>query len=165
MKLISFKSHPAYQFGHVAEVRVAELLQSYGAYIIPSYAYSGSEEKAPKLNGIDHGFVIPDLDVALKTRVWVEVKRKTSPSFYRKTQDWVHGIPLRHYNDYLQVERITHCDVWIVFSDEHNIRCGRLAEIPIHHTYPGDKMSRGGMVFFNVLDLQPLEVLINEVSA
>lgn len=166
VKLINFKDDPRYKFGHVAELETAQTLQNHGAYIIPSYDYSGQgDDKAPRLSGLNESFVVPDLDVAaFGKRIWVEVKRKTAASLHRISGDYTHGIPIRHYTDYLKVEQITGCEVWIVFHDNEGIKCGKLSSLKIHHRYNGDKMSRGGMVFFNITHLLPIETLLNELT-
>jgi hypothetical protein len=160
-KVENFKDNPMYKFGHEAELQIEDLLKSHGAYIIPSYDYSGDDEKAPRLCGVYNTYVVPDLDVSFGKRIWVEVKRKTERNKHYKTGHMVHGIPIRHFNDYRSVEKITGCKVWIVFVDRIDILCGELFSLKINHTYLGEKMSKGGMIFFNVTDLYPIDILIN----
>jgi hypothetical protein len=64
-------------------------------------------------------YAIPDLDIAKPghPRLWVEVKDKTTSTWTRNIASEDHGIPLRHYKDYLQVEAITRTPVWIVICE------------------------------------------------
>lgn len=139
--------------GRTAEELVADILRKHGYYVIPSYEYSGrDDDKAPKLTGYDKHYTLPDLDVSGNgQRFWVEVKLKAEPTWTRKLQRYEHGIPLRHYQDYLQVERITGCPVYLAIVEEDTglilfqsfrklTECVRI--------YDGAKMSRGGMAFF-----------------
>lgn len=141
------------QRGRTAEELVADLFRQWGYYVIPSYEYSGrDDDKAPKLTGSVRGYTLPDLDVSGNgRRFWVEVKLKTEPTWTRKLQRYEHGIPLRHYQDYLEVERITGCPVYLAIVEENTgliliQRFRKLCESA--RIYDGVKMSRGGMAFF-----------------
>lgn len=99
--------------GNTWEKFVAEMFRSNGYYVIPSYDYSGREEgKAPKMLGNGRGVILPDLDVSKGgRRFWVEVKNKSEPSFYKKEKRDVHGIPIRHWEAYNEIQEITGCPV------------------------------------------------------
>lgn len=134
---------------------VAELLQSQGWYIVPSYDYAGEDgNKAPRLQGAQYGHVIPDLDVSRDgQRLWVEVKTKSQATFHRKSQRWEHGIPKRHWDAYMDVRRITGTDVWVFVVDtaQGDVLFNDIETLGKHaRIYSGGKMSRGGMVFFPV---------------
>lgn len=109
----------AFTFGRTGEQDVARVLQANGWYIVPSYDYSGTDRsKAPRLQGSLKSYVIPDLDVSREgERVWVEVKTKTEASFTRITGRLEHGIPKRHAEDYLRVQEITGCRVFLVIVE------------------------------------------------
>jgi len=115
---------PEFQRGRTGEEATAQFLRSLGWFVIPSYDYSGAEDKAPRLQGLDIGYVLPDLDVsAYGTRLWVEVKTKYGASFTYSTQQLEHGIPLRHYLDYLEVERQTGNPVYLAIREEQTGAC------------------------------------------
>src|SRR3972149_1435615 len=92
-----FKETEKYKKGHTGEKIVTEMLQKRGWYVIPSYDFSGpNDDKAPKLQGLGNGFVLPDLDISRNgKRKWAEVKTKDEATFTRITQKLEHGIPLR----------------------------------------------------------------------
>lgn len=149
----SFRDSDKWKKGHTGELIIAKILQEGGWYVIPSYDYTGEDDnKAPRLQGIHEQFVIPDLDIAKDgCRLWAEVKTKASASFTRITQRYEHGIPMRHYRHYLKVQEITGCDVWLYVYEEdtRTILRGSIDYLSqFKREYNGDKMSRGGMVFF-----------------
>lgn len=166
--MASFSESAPYQFGLIGEKEIVQILQSHGAYVIPQYNYAEEDDfKGPRMHGQDSELILPDLDVCKnKTRIWVEVKTKSDMSLHRVSGDYVHGFNKKHYEHYLKVENESGNEVWVIFIErmrgEH--RCGKLSEIPIHHTYNGDKMGKHGMVFFNVTDLNPLSFLFNRMG-
>lgn len=113
MATLDFRQRPEYIRGRTGEQRVAEFLQQRGFYVIPSYDYSGEDNnKAPKLQGKQTAYVIPDLDVCRAgLRRWVEVKTKSEATLWRKTNQLQHGIDERHFNAYLAVQQETGSDV------------------------------------------------------
>ena len=50
--------------------------------------------------------------------IWVEAKTKSGFTWYRKTQEWLTGIDLRHFNDYVEVAKETKAPVWLMFLQE-----------------------------------------------
>lgn len=150
---MDLRTTPQWQFGSSTERLIASFLQQRGWWVIPSYDYSGQgNDKAPKLQGADGGLVIPDLDVARAgERRWVEVKAKSHAVLHRRTNTLKHGIPLRHFHDYLRLQHITGCEVWLVVyeQDTGDVLMARLNALAGEkQEYAGGKMSRGGMVFF-----------------
>jgi hypothetical protein len=95
---------------------------------------------------------VPDLDISKDgVRRWAEVKTKAAATYTRVTGRYEHGVPKRHYESYLKVQEITGCPVWLFVYEENTgtILCGRLDDLArVRREYVGDKMSRGGMVFF-----------------
>jgi hypothetical protein len=149
----NFKSTPLYAKGHNGELLVADKLMQLGYFVVPSYDYSGQEnDKAPKMKGLMRSFVLPDLDVSKSgSRKWVEVKTKEDATYTRITQQYEHGIPLRHYRQYLEVEKESGCAVYLAVYEikTGEVLIGRLSELSkLVRIYDGDKMSRGGMAFF-----------------
>jgi hypothetical protein len=150
MKQINFKNSPLYQKGHKGELIIKQILQKEGFYIIPSYDYSGNDGKAPKLYGLNKDFVLPDLDISKEgDRQWAEVKTKSSATYTYITKQLEHGIPLKHYNHYLDVQKITGTPVWLYIFEEDTrfILKGKLNQL-MPRIYKGNKMSKGGMAFF-----------------
>lgn len=168
VKLIPFEERPEYKRGVAAEVDVAHMLQSHGAYVIPQYNYRQGAEgknKGPRMRCRDHGLVLPDHDVMCPwpgTRIWVEVKAKSNPTpFWIKGGVLQHGIDLSHYNDYLEVEKISGNEVWLVVCEPDNtwIGCGRLRTLKYDHKRPINNYGKGGMIYFNRDVFDPLDVL------
>lgn len=150
---IPFRETPQFKLGAEGEQIVKKLLLENGWLIIPSYAYTGpGQDKAPRMEGMNTFFVIPDLDICkLGRRRWVEVKTKTEASWTHVTQKFEHGIPLRHYYHYLEVQRATGCPVWLfVYELAAKILLYSSLNALIYDVriYDGPKMSRGGMAFF-----------------
>lgn len=97
---------------------VAEMLRRSGCFVIQSYA-GDDANKAQKMQGIGRSYVIPDLNVARDGWwFWVEVKTKKEPTPQRETQIEEHGIPLHHWEDYREVQRITGAPVFLAIVEE-----------------------------------------------
>lgn len=154
-----FRETKEFKRGRAGELEAASLLQSRGWFVIPSYDYSGDDrDKAPKMKGVSDEYILPDLDCckgpegeAAALRRWVEVKVKAAASWTRKTKCYEHGIPIRHYNHYVAVEKITGCAVWLCVHEEDTGAwlIASLQELSKGmRVYDGPKMSWGGMAFF-----------------
>lgn len=148
-----FKENPLYIKGHVGEVLVSQILQSRGWYIVPSYDYSGSDDKAPRMQGQKLCYILPDLDVSKQgeERAWVEVKTKEEAVEYRKTHTLRHGISLKHYKHYQEVEKISGCAVYLAVYEikTGDVLMAKLSSLAKHvQIYEGDKMDYGGMAWF-----------------
>ncbi len=147
----SFRETPEFLQGRNAEKHIAQLLQQAGWYVLPSYDYSGEDNnKAPRLQGLTRSLVIPDLDICQEgRRCWAEVKSKTKATWTRINQQWEHGIPRRHYDSYLEVQRLTGCKVWLfIYEEDTGDVLGQELDSLTPRFYAGEKMSPGGMVFF-----------------
>lgn len=123
--------------GKVAEGLIAAWLQSRGSSIMPAYEIEKSSGKGPQLFGPDGDFVSPDMLVFHSEGIcWIEAKHKTHFTWYRRESRWTTGIDIRHYGDYLQVEKQTKLPVWLMFyhSDsrpsEDDARHGCPSECP-----------------------------------
>ena len=88
---------------------------------------------------------------------WLEVKTKQTFTVHELTGREEHGFSLRHYQDYAKVEELTGLAVWVaVYEIEAgHLLFGRLKELAHRQRiYPGDKMDKGGTVFFLREDFQ-----------
>lgn len=151
------KQNPFYQTenwikGHNGERLIGDLLRERDWYVIPSYDYSGEDDKAPRLQGLKECLVIPDLDICKSgTRRWAEVKTKKEATFTRRTQRYEHGFPLRHYHDYLRVQQETGTEVWLFIYEEStgDVLYAKLDDLAkVMRPYKGNKMNYGGMAYF-----------------
>jgi hypothetical protein len=149
---MSFRERAEFLRGRVAEQIVATFLQQRGWYIIPSYDYSGEDgNKAPRIQGLYNGFVLPDLDIAkVGHRKWAEVKAKGRPTFTRITQTYDHGIGYRKWNHYRQIQQLTGCHVWLFIIEENSqlLLAESLDVLSVGRRYEGDDMDPGGMMFW-----------------
>lgn len=138
--------------GRAGEKNAVAMLQEYGAYVVPMYDFSGEEgDKAPRMAGLARWYVLPDLDASKGgRRAWVEVKRKGRASWTWTQRRYEHGISLRLYRQYLDVEQITGTDVWLMVleDDSGDVLMQSLERVGAPRIYPGDKMCKGGMAFW-----------------
>jgi len=141
---------PEFLRGRNGEQLVAELVMRRGGFVIPSYDYSGSDNKAPRMQGLRDSHILPDLDVSKRgTRVWIEVKTKAAASYTRITKRLEHGIHRRHWDEYRKVQQITGTPVWLVIYEEAtgDVLAQAMDELDgCRREAKG--MAPGGMVFF-----------------
>lgn len=149
-----FRESEKFKRGRAGEQVVADMLKRRGWFVIPSYDYAGEDgNKAPKMTGQRVAYVIPDLDIARAgVRIWAEVKTKAAPTLHRISGTFEHGIPLRHFQHYKEVQKETGCEVWLFVLEEETqtVRFAKLDDLGSGRVYDGRKMSRGGMVFWPV---------------
>jgi len=140
-------------FGRTAEETVARVLQHrFGCHVVPVYDYNAGD-KAPRLQGAAISYVVPDLDVSKGgARSWIEVKAKTNAgSPTRLTGRIEHGFSWRLFQHYQAVQQITGTPVYIIILETltGDILYQSLDALDaIKRVYDGDKMDRGGTVFF-----------------
>jgi hypothetical protein len=83
---------------------------------MPAYEIEKSTGKGPQLFSGGGDFVSPDMLVFSHSGIcWVEAKHKTRFTWHRVTGQWTTGIDLRHYGEYLEVEKKTRLPVWLMF--------------------------------------------------
>lgn len=120
--------------GRLGERLVSRYLQSAGYGVLPSYDYSGEgDNKAPRLEFLEYGLVVPDLDCARAgSRVWLEVKTYERAHPNRSRGIRVHGILRRHYQHYLQVEEATGNPAWLLILEVESgvLLAGKISLLP-----------------------------------
>lgn len=156
---VRFRERAEFVWGEQFERALSTYLQARGWGVLPVYNFSGAEDdKAPLMCGpadpytgvVGAGLVLPDLLLARDGRsVFVEAKRKTRADFTRKTQRHETGISHRLYQHYEEVRCRTGLDVFLFFGHEleGEVRWCKLGDVP-PRVYDGQKMGRGGMVFW-----------------
>lgn len=106
--------------GQAGENTIAKWLRSKGFDVLPVYEKIIDTGKGPQLfTRDDESLVAPDL-LCLKDGVpmFVEAKRKSGFTWHRKTKQWVTGIDLRHYLEYVKVLKSTAVPVYLCFIQE-----------------------------------------------
>lgn len=108
--------HRQLQIGKTGESLIAQWLRKRGHTVLPVYEKIIDEGKGPQLFLPDGCLVAPDMLVYKGgNALWIEAKHKTAFSWHRKTGQWVTGIDLRHYRDYISVDDQSPWPVWLLF--------------------------------------------------
>jgi len=106
------------EFGKAGESAIAKWITSRGGIVLPVYEKIINEGKGPQLFCLGRKLIAPDIltfHPTKKTCCWVEAKHKTAFAWHRKTKQWVTGIDLPHYMDYIEVDKISPWPVWLLF--------------------------------------------------
>ncbi len=139
--------------GLVYEIAFSKWLQAKrNWYVLPTYDFNGfAQDKAPRLVSGGQKLVVPDILAFRQGKgAWFEIKLKERADLYRATNTRETGLPYRHYKDYTRIAQLTGLPVWVIFIHEKEqvVKTGEIAKLPISHVYDGDKMDRGGTIFF-----------------
>lgn len=105
--------------GQLGEKAAAAQFKREGRSVIASCEFSGANDNhAPVLEFERHNLTLPDLDVSGRgRRCWFEVKTYDSARENRSHGIFVHGIPVRLYDHYVNVERETGSEVYLVIVE------------------------------------------------
>jgi len=158
-----FTESEEFKKGHSFEISLSGILKENGTFVLPCYENTGEkQDKAPKMYGEYKGLVLPDLFICNNGRSsWIECKVKASPTVCTKKGypkgRLEHGIPLRLYNDYMEVQKVSGLKVWLFLLEESSgeILYNTLDALSIQEgpdrikIYENNKMSYGGMIFFS----------------
>jgi hypothetical protein len=142
-----------FQRGLKGEKLVREWLKLRGFYVLPvSLIENGG---APALEGhLKHIIASNHLVSGAGKTFWAEVKTYQRAAFYQKYQRWVHGIPIRLWNQYIQGQQVTGIPgyLFILQLNEHLILEGKLDDIQIgsQKTIAGHHPPSGPQIFFDV---------------
>lgn len=93
--------------GKLGESQITEWLRRKGNHCLPVYEIADGQFKGPTLYMADNTQLIaPDILVFGKQRIFfVEAKHKEAFTMHRKTNRWVTGIDLHHYEQYQLVQK------------------------------------------------------------
>jgi len=148
------KWHDLLQRGLQGEALVGEWLKLRGFFVLPvSLIKNGG---APALEGhlkrviASNHLVSGDGDT-----FWAEIKTYQKAAFYNKYQRYVHGVPIRLWEQYREGERLTGIRgyLFILQLDTRHILEGQLDDIEVgsQRTQPGEKYPPSGpQIFFDV---------------
>ncbi len=101
--LVKEDFHRQLQFGNIAEIDIVRRLEADGHIVEPMYGFNFGKEKAPMWGK----YIAPDLKVFLHGKqeiIWVEVKRKSHATFYRRERRFVTGVNCHPFDNYEKVQ-------------------------------------------------------------
>ena len=112
------------KIGKIGESQIAQWLNGRGLHVLPVYEKEIAERKGPTLfsaDGIQR--ICPDLLAFRDGKAyWIEAKHKEAFSWHRKTERFVTGIDIRHYEEYQEVQRVhPEWQIWLLFLHKKGI--------------------------------------------
>lgn len=109
--------------GKVGESQIAKGFLGKGYCVLPVYEKEVQEFKGPVLFMPEgQQAIAPDMLVMKNEKVmWIEAKHKSASSWHRKTGRWVTGIDIRHYLDYLEIQKLISLPIWLMFLHKEGI--------------------------------------------
>lgn len=120
--------------GEIGESLIARWLRWKGWQVLPVYEKEIDNGKGPRLflNTFKQ-LIAPDLFIfksdGKHTALWIEAKHKSVFSHHRITDRWVTGIDLRHYKDYIKVNKLSPWPIWLFFLHQKD-RCDKRPNEP-----------------------------------
>jgi hypothetical protein len=154
-------------WGGIGESQIAKWLRSRGHSVLPIYEKEIDNGKGPRFFTPGGQIVAPDLFVMPRME-WIEAKHKSVFTWHRKTQRWVTGIDLNHYEEYKRARTESGCKVFLMFlhrlstPDARDLRHGCPAVCPTglfagdldrlqnEENHRHDNWGRHGMVYWAV---------------
>lgn len=103
--------------GKVGESQIANWLKGRGHHILPVYEIEKGQYAGPAVFSSDgESIIAPDMVIFGKGKtIWIEAKHKNAFSWHRKTQRFVTGIDLHHYQQYQKIMELADWPVWLLF--------------------------------------------------
>ncbi len=146
-----FEDTEEYRHGEEAQQAVLEYLRSRGHSVLPVYGMTAVDPstKAPVLLCPTGTVVVPDLLAFCPNdnTVWVEVKGKQRPGFYRIYKCHTHAIDYSLLEEYERVEEATGLNVWLVIRERKS---------PEQHDEPGQETGEPALLAISVRDARRL---------
>jgi hypothetical protein len=171
--------------GRIVEDQISQwLIRAQGWILLPPYEIEIPSRKGPRLSTPNGELIVPDLlGMRYKGRKfvlkWWEAKGKSRFTWHRNSGNWQTGIDLRHYEDYIEVQKQTF-EVYVCFlhksstPSKSDLDYGSPAICPtglfgntlsylMAHEHHKDKYFNGRrdcpMVYWNESDLERLATL------
>lgn len=108
--------------GKIAESEIANWLTGRGFSVLPVYEKDQGDYKGPTLRTANSDIIAPDMLVFLKKKIiWIEAKHKSAFSWHRISRQWVTGIDLYHYKNYLKIAESIDIPIWLLFLHRNGI--------------------------------------------
>ena len=94
-----------FEDGKLGESQIANWLKRRGQHVLPVYEIEKGQYAGPAVYASNGETIIaPDMLVFGKGKtIWIEAKHKSAFSWHRKTQRFVTGIDLHHYEQYQKI--------------------------------------------------------------
>jgi hypothetical protein len=166
----NLKFESTLEFGKVGESKIERWLRKAGITVLPTYDILPKNGKGPRIYLPTGTLIAPDFLAWWTTKgLWIEAKHKTAFTKHRITGDWVTGIDLRYYADYLKVQEQSPWPVWLLFL--HGEGCAKdsppggptglygndLTYLRNHEHHRHVNGGRGGMVYWAERDLKKFD--------
>lgn len=159
--------------GQIGESHVARWLKRNGYAVLPVYEKILDTGKGPQLFTLTESIVAPDMQCfCIGEQYFVEAKKKSAFTWFRRWSEWQTGIDLRHYRHYLRFQELTHAEVWIMFLHERGNQAKDSPPCPLDGLFgqtlsllkttmdhPSPNHGRSGMAYWNSGDLVKLAEL------
>ena len=117
-------------FGKVGESYIANWFKKKGYNVLPVYEVEAGQYKGPVVycqNG--DKLIAPDMIVFNRENIiWIEAKHKKGFPLNRMRGKYVVGINKDHFNNYLEVAKLTDWPFWLIFLVEG----GKVKDSPIN---------------------------------
>jgi hypothetical protein len=138
--------------GLVGEHTASDFLQAMNWYVLAGYNFTGPEgNKPPQIQcGDKSKWSCPDLLVCRDgMSYFVEVKIKAISPTFRNSDEVRHGIDLKHYDHYKEVQKESGIPVWLwVIEEETGEVLCQLLDILTLTEKPGVGVMTGKMMYF-----------------
>lgn len=162
--------------GKIGESLISKWLNRKGFNCMPVYEKEVSEGKGPTLFcASGNQLVLPDILAFRNSEIyWIEAKHKSAFTWHRKTGRWVTGIDLRHYGEYLSVQKLNpNWPVWLFFLHRNGTAKDTpegmvspsglfghtLSFLSANENHRHANWGRSGMVYWAVETLKPIATI------
>jgi hypothetical protein len=167
-------------YGKAGESVIAAWLRTACRYhVLPVYEKQIVEGKGPVLfSSAGRCLIAPDLLAVRRDQVkWIEAKTKNAFTWHRTSGQWVTGIDLRHYRDYLELARLSPWPIWLLFlhlggtakdspdGSPTGLFGGELLALALHEHHRSERWGTSGMVYWAQKSLQQLATVDDVTSA
>lgn len=155
------------EVGKVGESEIAGWLKSRGHHVLPVYEIEKNQYAGPAVYTADGDSVIaPDMICFGKGQTtWIEAKHKNAFSWHRKTQRFVTGIDVHHYNHYQRIAKLVDWPVWLLFLHRGGVAKdsppspsglygGELEVLAKNENHRHENWGKGGMVYWAIEHLR-----------
>ena len=155
--------------GKIGESLIANWLKTKGFNILPVYEIEKDQYKGPAVYACDgSNIVAPDLLAFKKNKiVWFEAKHKEAFTWYRKKAVFNTGIDIRHYKEYLRINKLTDWPVWLLFlhrggqakdspKSPSGLYGGELGYLSRNICHESNRYGNSGMVYWKLETLKKL---------